>query len=135
MKKIFIVIFVFVFSLSLASCSFTTANLSDLTMAQDVDANNEPVTTTTSYTTDAPMLYATGVLNNAPSGTVVTAEWYYLDTDPETFIDSADLTFADTTTSFSFSLSIPDNGWPTGNYEVRFLIDDKAADTVAFSIQ
>lgn len=134
MKKILIVILVLIFSISLASCSFTTANLSDLAMAKDVDANNLPLGTTVSYATDAPAFYATGLLKNAPSNTKVTAEWYYLDPAQEIFIDSSDLICSDTSTSFSFSLSIPDNGWPAGNYEVRFLIDDKAADKLAFSV-
>jgi len=30
--------------------------------------------------------------------------------------------------------TIPDDGWPSGNYEVRFFIDDTASDILAFSV-
>ena len=133
MRKFLIMSVIVLLALLVASCSFTTANLADLKMASDVQ-DNLPVTVTNVFETNSPMIYATGTLKNAPEGTLLKAEWYYIESSPETFIDSSTLTSVDVNTSFSFSLSIPDDGWPSGNYEVRFFVDDTASDILAFSV-
>ncbi len=136
MKKVLSLCLVIFLSVLISSCSFTTANLTDLKMASSVQ-DNLPVDVTNVFTTTSPEIYATGTLKNAPDGTTLTAEWYYLDESPEIFIDSATLEPTDVNTSFSFSLSIPDQGWPTGKYEVRFFIDDSttAASKLSFTVQ
>ena len=134
MKKIISVSMMILLALAVSSCSFTTANLADLTMASSVQ-DNLPVDVTDVFTTTSPVIYAAGTLKNAPEGTEITGEWYYLDTSPETYIDSSTLTAVDTNTSFTFSLSIPDNGWPTGDYEIRFFIDDKPSSTLSFTVE
>jgi len=134
MKKLISVSLIVLLALVISSCSFTTANLADLTMASAVQ-DNLPVTVTNVFTTTSPVIYATGTLKNAPEGTEITGEWYYLETDPETYIDSSTLTSVDMNTSFTFSLSIPNNGWPTGDYEIRFFIDDQPSSTLSFTVE
>ena len=136
MKKVLSICLIVFLMVSISSCSFTTANITDLKMASTVQ-DNLPVDITNVFTTTSPVIYATGTLKNAPDGTVLTAEWYYLDASPEIFIDSATLQPTDVNTSFSFSLSIPDNGWPTGKYEVRFFIDDSTtvSSKLSFTVQ
>lgn len=128
-------IFLIVLSLLLASCSFTTANVSDIKMASEIDDNNVAVEVTSKFITTSPVIYLTGVLNNAPSDTKLTAQWYYLETDPKTFIDSALIYSENIDSNFNFSLSIPDAGWPVGNYEVILLIDDNEVETVSFVVE
>ena len=70
----------------LSSCSFTTANFSNLTMSTGVDGF-KPVNATTKFTTTTPAFYVTGDINNAPDDTVISAVWYYLDTDSDYMID------------------------------------------------
>ena len=121
----------------LAACSFsvTTANYSNLAMAGDVDENNGPIGVTTTFAVDSPLVYVTGLLKNAPEGTVITAEWYYLESDPVVFIDGASYESVDTTTTFNFSLSKPTAGWPLGGYEVKLYIDDVYKETLAFKVE
>jgi hypothetical protein len=107
----------------------------DLAMTTQINADNTPVFTATVFPTNSPVVYVTGVIKNAPTDTVAMAEWYYLETDSPFFIDSADMTTEFTDTSFNFSLSIPDNGWPAGSYEVKLYIDGKLKNTVAFELE
>ena len=121
----------------LAACSFsvTTANYTDLTVAADVDENNGPVGRTNTFAVDSPMVNVTGVLKNAPEGTIITAEWYYLESDPVVLIDGASYESLDTTTTFYFSLSKPNAGWPVGNYEVKLYIDEEYKESVTFKVE
>lgn len=137
MKKglsIFVMVAVFLF---MAACSFTTANLSDVNLSSEIDADLKPVTVADTFAVDTPSVYVTGTLNNAPEGTTITVEWVYVDTDPHTLIDSIVLESQDITADFQSSLSKPDNDWPVGQYEVRLYIDDneEPAETVAFQVE
>ncbi len=137
MKKIPFLILVLCLALGVAACEFefTTANFSNLAMASEVDQQNKPVSKTTTFSTTSPVIYAAGTLNNAPSGTVIKSEWYYLEEDPAVFIDSAQLTAENTTTDFSFSLSVPDNGWPVGKYSVKLFIDGTEKSSLDFTVE
>ena len=118
------------------SVRFTTANYSNIQMASEIDdSNNKPINTTTIFDVTAPMLYVTGTLNNAPDGTVIKAEWLYIDNDPVISIDSVELEIKDVTTDFYFSLSKPNNDWPTGKYEVKLYIDDEYKQSVNFEVK
>jgi len=119
----------------MAGCSFTTANLTDLKMASAVDEDSFPTTVTNVFQTNSAVIYATGAYNNAPEGTTVAAEWHYLDATPTIYIDDAILTVDGVSGQFSFSLSKPTNGWPTGSYEVRFFIDDIHVSTLPFTVE
>jgi hypothetical protein len=135
MKKILFILMVLTLSFSLASCSFTTANISDLSMATEVDQDNLPISIASTFSTSTPVIYATGKLNNAPDGTKLTAEWYYLDQNPAYLITGTELNIENVNTNFSFYLSIPDNGWPQGNYSVKFYIDGEEASSIDFQVE
>ncbi|MDD3970386.1 MAG: hypothetical protein PHY13_03390 [Clostridia bacterium] len=118
----------------LSSCSFTTANFSNLTMSTGVDGF-KPVNATTKFTTTTPAFYVTGDINNAPDDTVISAVWYYLDTDSDYMIDQSQYQVEGTNNSFYFSLSIPDNGWPVGTYRVDLYIDDAVDQSIFFTVE
>lgn len=118
----------------LSSCSFTTVNFSNLTMSTGVDGF-KPVNATTKFTTTTPAFYVTGDINNAPDDTVISAVWYYLDTDSDYMIDQSQYQVEGTNNSFYFSLSIPDNGWPVGTYRVDLYIDDAVDQSIFFTVE
>ena len=137
MKKSTIIVLAILIAAAMGACSFSvsTASLKNLQMASQVDSNNKAVTVTDSFTTDTPMIYATGNVNNAPEGTVIEALWVYLDSDPVIDIDSVEMELDDSYVDFIFSLSRPDNGWPTGKYEVKLSIDGVYKESLYFTVR
>lgn len=134
MKKILFFSFVTILLISMTACVLTTANFTELTMASEVDANQKPVVKTNTFSTDTPVIYVTGTLNNAPEGTVVVTSWYYLENDSYLFIDGVSMGFVDSSTDFSFSLSRPTTGWPVGDYKVELIIDEAKTSTITFKV-
>lgn len=116
-----------------AQCSVSTARLSDETMASAVDDQTKmPVTAATSFAPDTPMIYATAKLSNAPDGTRVKAAFYYLEGGEELIAE--DEVTAGGTRHVSFSLSRPDNGWPSGKYETRLFLNGEEARRLPFTV-
>lgn len=138
MKKTIILFLSLLLLISFSACSFsaTTANFKDLQVASEVDEDTyTPVTVTTNFNMDSPIIYVTGSANNAPEGTVIKAEWLYTEQDPEISIDSTTIELTEVDTDFYFSLSRPDNGWPSGNYETKLYIDDEYEESVTFQVE
>lgn len=129
--------------LFLTSCSgevsFTTANLSEITMAKSIDANTfKPIERTDTFSTNAPKMFLSAKFSNAPSGTEITSEWIYVkgeDKDLSNFtIDTASVNVEGTNYLY-FSLETPDAGWPKGQYKVILYIDNEEVSTVPFVVQ
>ena len=118
----------------LSSCSFTTANFSNLAMSSGIDGFM-PVNASTAFTTSTQAFYVSGNINNAPDGTVIAAVWYYMEDDPAFLIDSSQYEVSGTDNAFYFTLTIPDNGWPIGTYSVDLLIDGEVEDTIFFTVE
>lgn len=116
-----------------ASCSYSSASLSDVTMASEINSETmEPVNKAETFTPTAEIIYAVVKLNNAPEETKIKAVWYYLEGE-ETEIASKELT-ADGTRWLGFSLTKPTNGWPEGKYKVDFYVDEVLKATVNFTV-
>lgn len=80
-------------------------------MASSVDSETLlPVDVTSTFTTSTPVIYLTGNIKNATLDMVITVEWVYLGTDPETIITDYDLTVDEINMLFYFELSKPTNG-------------------------
>jgi hypothetical protein len=63
------------------------------------------------------------------------AKWTYLKGDKPTTVDESSQTIVPTGPSTSeFHISKPD-GWPSGEYQVEILIDDKPAGTKKFTVR
>lgn len=123
--------------LSLCACSFSfsTANFQNLVMASEINEDTfKPVTATDTFSINTPKIYLTGSLNNAPGDTVIKAKWIYIENDPAVEIDSATYEAKDSDVDFQFNLSIPENGWPVGKYEVKLYLDDKIEKAVKFEV-
>lgn len=116
------------------SCSITSARLTETAMASEVDADTQQaVSKTDEFSPDAPVIYATALLNNAPEDTLITAKWRYVTEDID--IASVDLESTETSQYISFSLSAPDNGFPVGDYEVELYIDGTLEETLKFTVK
>lgn len=133
------IMLVFVLTLTILNgCEFnvSTASFKNIETASEINNDTkEPITISDTFSTDAPFIYVTGKVVNAPEGTKVKASWIYLDMDPVFTIDEAELTTKHIDTAFDFSLSKPNDGWPVGQYEVKLYIDDNHKETVKFEVQ
>ncbi|MBK5254288.1 MAG: hypothetical protein JJE03_07540 [Peptostreptococcaceae bacterium] len=137
MKKLKVFTITVIFALLFVACSasVTTANFKDVQMASEVDESTyEPITETSEFYTDTPEIFVTGTVDNAPEGTLVGAEWIYLQDGEELFIDGADLETEDTKTPVVFSLEKPTEDWPVGDYIVNLYIDKEVVLTLSFNV-
>jgi hypothetical protein len=117
---------------------FSTAKLSEATMATGVDADMRPVNATDVFKPDTPVIHCSVKLSNAPDDTEVKAEWIYVQGEREdlngNLIDST-IVFSEGTRYIDFSLSSSESGWPIGDYEVILYVDGKEAMNVPFSVK
>ena len=112
----------------LTGCYVSTANLTDVMSCTEITDNlcTEDIT---SFSPDTPEIYVSAILNNAPEGTLTTFSWRYLEDNYD--IDSITLESIDTTTTLQSSLSIPDNGWPLGEYEVILSLESDNSEPIS----
>lgn len=114
------------------SFSFSTASISDVETAEDVNSDLEPVNKTSEFKTNQEKIYVTLKFSNAPSDTKLKAEWYYIEEEEKIASYTKKV---DGSGRAAFHLTKPDDGWPTGSYEVRLFIDGEKADNASFSIK
>ncbi len=129
-------------SVPLAGCSgevsFTTASLSEATMCLDVDADSRPVDPTSQFAPDTPEIFCSVKLSNAPPNTEVLSEWVYVRGEVEELTDHVIDTFAVTTDGtryLQFSMTMPDAGWPLGEYALVLYVDGKEEVSVPFTVR
>ncbi len=128
-------------SVPLAGCSgevsFTTASLSEATMSLGVDADSRPVNPTSRFAPDTSEIFCSVKLSSAPPGTEVLSEWIYLRGELEGVTDHVVDTYAVTTDGtryLQFSMTIPDAGWPVGEYALVLYVDGKEKVTLPFTV-
>jgi len=130
-------------SLPLMSCSgeasFTTAKLSEVTMAKGVDETTlKPIEKTDTFSADAPEIFLSVKFSNAPSETEIASEWIYVEGEvadmKDYLIDTVSVEVSGTDYLF-FSMPVPDQGWPRGQYQIILYIDGEEAETVSFTVQ
>lgn len=124
----------------LSGCVTITANeglvaqITDNTMALEVDEETfEVIKASNKFKEDTSTIYLVTQVESAPEGTKIKAEWYYI--DEEVFIASTDIEPIYQSQPLLFSLSKPDNGWPTGKYQVILYINEEKATTVFFTVE
>ncbi|NCU26204.1 zinc ribbon domain-containing protein [Candidatus Nomurabacteria bacterium] len=109
------------------------SDISNPTMASVVDPQtNMPVTKTNVFTPTSPIVNCTFAANIEP-GKVISVEWWY-STNNE-FITSYQHTVMQKGEQVNVSLSVPDAGWPIGNYEILMFVDDKQVARQKFSVK
>lgn len=125
----------------LVSCgevSFTTARLSEITMAKSIDEAYKPIEKADVFSVDTPEIFLSAKFSNAPSDTEVSGEWIYVSGEVaglENYtIDTASVNVSGTDYLY-FSMPMPKAGWPRGDYKVVLSIDGKEQATVPFKVQ
>lgn len=106
--------------------------ITEATLAKALDDGYRAVTPATTFTSDTQMIYCSVKVEHG-SNTPVKAVWVYLDMDPDYQIDS----YTENVTGSSyvgFSISIPNNGWPVGAYELRLYLGGSLTTTRTFTI-
>ena len=135
MKKTIYILFLAVM-IVLAGCSisFTTANITDGTMSSGVQ-DGAPSDTVEVYAQDAPVLYAFGILNNAPEQTTIRFVWNYV-TEPQEIFE-VEFTTEDQSGIYVYSELTNEGLWPIGDYNVQIYVDDRTDPdvTIEFSVE
>jgi hypothetical protein len=104
------------------SCNCSTANIRSAVMAEGY-ADGKPVNPTSTFAPTAEKFYLVASLGNAPPGTKVTGEWWYLEGAPQK-VDSASVEVG--SGDAVFFLTRPASGnWPVGHYAVDVWIAGK----------
>ena len=124
-KSFFLMLVVATLTVFVLGCSFSvsTAKIEDALMTTSIDANGMPGEQVVSYTSDAPMLYTSAKLLNAPDNTSIRIVWTYLTGDQlmnEITLDSGDIS-----DRYIFSSYEPAAALPEGNYQVEFFVEDR----------
>ena len=118
--------------------SFTTAKLSEGTMALGIDDDTKPVNPTTVFSPEAEEIFCSVKLSNSPQDTEVNSTWIYVQgelEDTENYeIDSYAVT-TDGTRYLQFSMSRPANGFPRGEYKLVLSIDGKEELNLPFTVE
>ncbi len=129
-------IFLIIIILALAnggSVEFSTANISEATIAASVDETTmEPLDNTTVFFTNAPIIYASVLVENAPDDTVVTAVWSIDGEEAAT----SDYTLTEVNQYVAFHLA-PAAGaaFPAGDYTVTLYLDGNEEETLEFTVK
>jgi len=71
---------------------------------------------------DEEIIYCSVALSETPPLTAVVAEWFYLESGRVLIHDCVATTDVAGKQHVAFSLSRPQNGWPTGRYEIRLAV-------------
>lgn len=94
---------------------------------------------TTTFTADAPKLYAAFKTEGAKTGDKIRGVWIADDVGDAapkgTKIDEKSLNAEGDTDDGEFSLSKPTNGWPVGKYHLEIYVNDDLATKVKFTIK
>jgi hypothetical protein len=90
------------------------------------------------FSLDDPQFTVSCEVTNAPSETKITFAWFYIEAGERLEIDVVSVTLPDSGTyPLHSTLSAPNSGWPTGNYEVVISIDGYEDKTITqrFSVK
>lgn len=115
------------------ACSFSasTASIRAATLSRDAEG-----TQPTTVFSPGDTFYLIVELANAPDDTTVRATWTAVEveaTDPNTFIDEAEL--ASGSGTLTFDLVNNQGQWPAGNYKVDVYLNDELERTLEFQVQ
>jgi hypothetical protein len=117
------------FSSIFPSCSVSTASISDVKVCTSLNGS-ECGSDASSFHSDAPVIYCSANLKNAPADTKVTFEWKH---DGESF-GKADVSSGSGTVQSSYR---PPSTFPPGKYSVtvKLAVDNSTPVTKEFTIE
>ncbi len=114
-------------------------SLSEATMSKGVDPKTRmPIAPTDVFTTEAPAIYCSAKLSNAPPATKVTAEWIYVKGELKGVTNHVIDTWSDNTEGTGYlyvTMACPEEGWVRGHYRVVLYLNDRKQSSVSFQIR
>ncbi len=114
------------------------ASITSATMTLEVDAQSKPTAPTSSFEADTPEITCSVLVSNAPAGTELLSEWYYVSGEwqgaSNVLVGSVPYV-TQGTQYIALSLIIPDEGWPVGQYQVKLYLNGTLQEAVPFSIE
>lgn len=127
-----VLLFVFVFTLT--GCGTSVPTLGEPVFAQSVDQKTgKAINPQTAFDSSAKMIYVSILLKDAPAGTKIRFEWYYLE-QGEVLIDKVDIMAEGGRYVFAY-LKSPENGFLSGKYKVAVFLNDEKLDESGFSVK
>jgi hypothetical protein len=110
-------------------------DLGEVVMAKGIGANNQPISTTSTFSTSEDVIYVVAKANRIDSGTSMYARWSY-EGEPfeDTPVITADRTYTDTYVEFHIepkSIGV----LKAGNYTVKIYVNGNPVKTVEFKLQ
>jgi hypothetical protein len=118
--------------------SFTTAKLSEATMAMGVTDDSKPVNPTTVFSPDTEEIFCSVKLSNAPDKTQVTSVWIYVGGEVEDLtnyeIDNYSV-ITEGTRYINFSLPRGDNNFPKGDYKLVLYLEGEESVALPFTVE
>ena len=121
------------------ACKAPTASFSEATTCKGIDQQTKrPVEKTSVFYTDTLTIYCSVKVSNAPPETKATAVWIYIQGEAEDLQNyefSKYSLMGSGTTYLSFSINIPNDGWPVGDYAVKLLLNEEEQLTVPFKVE
>lgn len=127
-RALFLVASMMILATMACEFSFSTANINNVRLANNEDANN----TTTSFSPED-TVYVHFDLRNAPDDTTVSTIWYFTNADGEfeAYPESEELETSDAEVWFRFR---PLGGFTPGQYKVDILLDGEREESVEFEV-
>ncbi|MBN1152709.1 MAG: hypothetical protein JXA58_05800 [Dehalococcoidia bacterium] len=114
------------------------AALSEATMTLSVDSMSRPLEPTNIFQTDSPEIICSVLVSNASAGTELLSEWYYISGEWEGVTNQIVGTIplaAQGTQYASLTLTIPDEGWPVGQYQVKLFLNGALQEAIPFDVE
>jgi len=126
------------FTVSATAVVAGSASLSQVTMALGTDSQSKPVSPTSVFQSDTPEIYCSVLVSNASAGTELLSEWYYVSGEwqgvTNRLIGSVPFV-AQGTQYVSLSLTVPAEGWPAGQYQVKLYLNGVLQEAAPFSVE
>lgn len=133
LKRLFILLGALI-AIILVLSIFADSNITKVQTATAIASGTmEPMNVATTFNTNTPEIFVTFSLSGLPIGTNIKGEWIYKDQDIS--IVTGNMHTTENNQNAYFSLSIPDNGWPVGDYEVKLFAGDDYKTSAKFKVE
>ncbi|RPJ63515.1 MAG: hypothetical protein EHM12_02100, partial [Dehalococcoidia bacterium] len=113
-------------------------SLSEVSTAGSVSPDGQPLSISSTFLANTPVIYVTAKIVNAPEDTNVSARWVYVRDDAGKTINqqlSEDSATAKGTRYISFSRQASAGAWGSGQYSVSLLVNGKEMTNTQFTVQ
>lgn len=116
----------------------SAASISNVSTATAVTTDGQPLSASSNFLANTPVIYVSAQVTGAPSGTNAGAKWYYVkdsygnQVNHLLFDDSTSVTG---TQFFSFNHGPSGGMWGTGDYSISLYLNNAETTKIAFTVQ